>query len=306
MVEAFLKDLSSSEASVSTRVSRDNDRIRDLAFHQANMIQQRKDAEAEILKSMEMLLDLPTSASSDPIQPSQEDVQAVKKALRSFQPSDYDALIEERNINRNCGYILCSRPNKLQGASTKRVIVRDRGKANRSWKPVDKKILERWCSDECAKRALFIRVQLNEEPAWERARDASGDIMLLDEKNDRQSHLDQLAQLSAHLNQSNITDGGEPMIMAMRNLALERGDGDHRKADEASPRFRDVNIRENSHLRNGRQPSVRSRQEFVGTHDSIEGYTPRAIGRRIRQGSATASDKGDGEDTALSNLVYST
>ena len=306
MAEAYLKDLSSSKASVPTRASRDNDRIRDLAVYHANMLQHRKDAEAEILKSMEMLLDFPTSANSDPIRPSDEDVLAVKEALRPFQPSDYDALIEERNINRNCGYVFCSQPNKLQDASAKCVIVRGRGKADRSWKYVDKKILVRWCSDDCAKRALFIRVQLNEEPAWERVGGAGEDIMLLDERSDTLSRTDQMAPLSAHLSQLNVSDEEDSMVTAVRNTALNKGDGGHRKADEALPRFRDVNIREKCHLRDGKQPSVRPEQEFAGAHDSIEGYIPRATGRGARQGPAVASERADGEDNALSNLVYNT
>ncbi|KAL8823247.1 MAG: hypothetical protein Q9191_006035 [Dirinaria sp. TL-2023a] len=306
MAEAFPNDLHSSEASVPARVSRDKGRIRDLAFHHAYIIQHQKDAEVEILKSMEMLLDFPTSANSDPVRPSDEDGQAVKRALMPFQPSDYDTLIEERNINRTCGYVLCPRPNKLQDASAKYVIVRDRSKAAGLWKSVDKKVLERWCSDDCAKRALFIRVQLNEEPAWERAGGVGGNIMLLDETNDPLSHIDQAAQLSAHFNQLSVSDEEESMATAMRNLVLERGGGDHRKADEASTRFGNVNITENNLLRDGTQPPVRAGQDSVGAHDSIEGYIPHAIGRRTCQDSASANDEADGEDNALSNLVYGT
>ena len=305
MAEAFLEDHSPSKASTPARVSRSKERIRDLALYHANLLQQRKDAEAEILKSTEMLLDFPTSSTSVTARPSNADIQAVKMALRLFQPSDYDALIEERNINRTCGYVFCSRPNKLQSTSARSVMLRGRGKTDK-WKYVDKKLLERWCSDDCAKKALYIKVQLNEEPAWERAAGASGEIMLLDEKDDPLSHVDPVAQLSTRLNDISVTDGEEPMIAAMRQLALERGDSDHRKAHKTSPSFREGDVREYYPSGGSKELSGRIGQEPTGPHDAIEGYIPRGTNRRTRQRTSTSRDGFDDEDNALSELVYGT
>ena len=142
-----------------------NQRHLDVALHHANILEQRKAVEAQVLDSIMTLMEYPSSPDADPKRPSAADARAFEEAVASFQPADYDALIEERNIADKCGYALCSRPKmKARSTAKKQFVDTDKGV-----EIVDRKVLEVWCSDDCAKRALYVKVQLNEEPAWLRS-----------------------------------------------------------------------------------------------------------------------------------------
>ena len=160
---------------------------REIALYHAHIIQNQKNLELAILESVELLLDFPTT-NNPASRPSDTDVTEFKKNLVHFQPSDYDDLIEERNIVHKCGYPLCPLQNKLQPTKAKFRVL-DKGR-----RIVETKQLERFCSDECARRGLWIRVQLNEEPSWLRVGEdgqvglggAEYKIMLLEEEKDKQ------------------------------------------------------------------------------------------------------------------------
>src|SRR5947208_8839154 len=83
------------------------ERGRQPAIYHAEIIQQRKALELAILRATETLIDLPSPATVDPSDPSRDDASAVRSLLVPFQPSDYDGLIQERNIEGKCGYVLC-------------------------------------------------------------------------------------------------------------------------------------------------------------------------------------------------------
>ncbi len=123
-----------------------------IALRHANQIQYRKDIEARIFGNIETLLEFP---SATPFSPS--DAARFASLVRTFQPSDYDNLIEERRIDSKCGYCLCSnRPRSLtMGASA-------------AWK-LNAVGASDYCSDRCARKALYVKTQLSEVPAWERA-----------------------------------------------------------------------------------------------------------------------------------------
>ncbi|KAH6611844.1 Rtr1/RPAP2 family-domain-containing protein [Boeremia exigua] len=142
-----------------------NQRHLDVALHHANILEQRKAVEAQVLDAVMTLMEFPTSPQADPARPSPADARAFEDAVATFQPADYDSLIEERNIADKCGYALCPRP-KMRARSTARKQFVD---TDRGVEIVDRKVLEVWCSDDCARRALYVKVQLNEEPAWLRA-----------------------------------------------------------------------------------------------------------------------------------------
>lgn len=139
-----------------------NQRHLDVALHHASILEQRKAVEAQVLDSIMTLMEYPPSPDADPKRPSATDARAFADAVAAFQPADYDALIEERNIADKCGYALCPRP-KMRARSTARKQFVD---TDKGVEIVDRKVLEVWCSDDCAKRALYVKVQLNEEPAW--------------------------------------------------------------------------------------------------------------------------------------------
>ena len=87
----------------------------------------------------------------------------------------------------------------------------------KDFKVIEKGELEKWCSQACAKRALYVRVQLSESPAWERnAEEYGAKIDLLDEpKSD-----DLVRKGLENLKLSEVQDKKQ----GAANLALDRGD----------------------------------------------------------------------------------
>jgi RNA polymerase II-associated protein 2 len=149
------------------------------ALHHANLIQQQKDAEKLIIDSVLQLLELPSSADADPARPSPTDSAEFKRLVSIFQPHDYDELIEERNAAKLCGYVLCPKPpmKDKSGGKFKIVLSQENG-----LKILPKDKVELWCSEDCARRALYIKVQLAEEPATVRRAGLSQEIELLEEQ----------------------------------------------------------------------------------------------------------------------------
>src|SRR5687767_1504072 len=127
---------------------------RETAIQHATILQHRKDLEAQILNSVILLSEYPRAEdpSYTAANPAPSDVTVFKQHVRLFQPSDYDDLIEERNVNELCGYTLCGNP-RINTDSRSTWAIR---KGN----VVKRKDLEMWCSPKCAKRALYVKVQL--------------------------------------------------------------------------------------------------------------------------------------------------
>ena len=265
--KSILKNVHSNAAPASARSQ--ESRNHDIALHHANLIQAQKNAESLILASTEALLDLPSSlVTADPAHPSPQDATLVKNSLRPFQTSAYDALIEERNINKTCGYVLCPRPNRLQSTNAKYRIIYNRGKGSDALRVVEKTYLEKWCSDECGRRALYIKVQLNEEPAW--MRDTTfgvGDLVLLDDGNTMEEQ-----QLLQGMRDLGVEDREEDVIANMKALAIERGDGN---ALSRSFGLADVAVKEK--VSDGRTPPLPPTSATNGgpAFGTIEGYLPK-------------------------------
>ena len=255
------------------------ERHREVALYHAQIIQQRKDMEARILASIETLLDLPTSPSADPAHPSHSDATLVKSSLNPFQPSDYDVLVEERNINELCGYVLCPRRNKKQNTEAKYRILQGSGKGADALKVVSRQSLERWCSDDCGKRALFIKVQLNEEPPWTRADPNSGEITLLENERQGEKHSESETSLVQGILNLDVGNAEDQIAESMKALALERGDaGAHR----VSHGLGDFTIRENA-VADGKPLLPSFVMKGSGQHDFIEGYKPRLLDRNVEK-----------------------
>jgi len=140
------------------------------AVKQAEILQRLKESgdirEPVPLEVFERLSQLPTTRSSDfsAANPSTEDAREFISAVETFIPSEYDDLIEERNILGSCGYALCPRPRRNYVGEWK---IRPTGIARTA-------DLNKWCSEKCALRALHIRVQLD-NPTYIRRRDLHGD-----------------------------------------------------------------------------------------------------------------------------------
>lgn len=260
------------------------DRDREVALYHANLIQHRKDIELEILFSTETLIDYPlATAPFDASNPSSADAQQFKVLLRPFQPSDYDALILERNINNKCGYTLCSNNRKTDGAGGKFRLIGKHGKA-KDFKVVEKAEVEKWCSEACARRAIYVRVQLSESPAWERE-NYGADVDLLDEpKSTGDTVPDGLAKIDLGRNDAEKQDAAD--------LALERGD----RGFAAKRGLVDVDVQENEVKEPPQAPSLGDEgleDRLDSMHLNLEGHTIRFGTARHRRHHGSEEDEED-------------
>ncbi|KAH7062917.1 Rtr1/RPAP2 family-domain-containing protein [Paraphoma chrysanthemicola] len=203
-----------------------NPRHLQVALHHANLIDQRKKVEAEVLDSIMALMDYPTAPDADPKRPTAADAQFFRDAIIPFQPSDYDALIEERNIADKCGYALCPRPKKKARSTARKQFV----DTEYGVEIVDRKVLEVWCSNDCAKRALYVKVQLSEEPAWVR-QGGYGDKLELMVENEQDHHKalplrlkEEPAVTDTKQEDDDIADAWAARDDAMQDLSIERGE----------------------------------------------------------------------------------
>lgn len=249
---------------------------RKIAVQHALILQGRKDTEAQILDNITELLDLPRHPNP-PSGPDPSDVSAFASLVRVFQPSDYDDLIVERNLDEDkCGYALC--PNKrrrYKGAGTYKMI----NKGKKDFDIVETKELEKWCSQECTKRALWIKVQLNETAAWERVGLPDLEIELYPEQNDEKSSAAVTDKDSGNDNRDGKTEPERLAVQMARlqmtqdrkvaqdnaALALERGED--AKAAATGGKV-DIVIREKRVITEAEAPT----QSDASKGDSIEGY----------------------------------
>ena len=143
-------------------------------------------------------------------------------------------------------------------------------------KIVEKVELEKWCSGDCGKRALYLRVQLNDTPAWERAGDLEGrstlkilkDSVPL-EADDRRADVGRLAQ-------------------QLQQLAVERGVVNENVLSS---------LLKATVIESHQTPQPPRHISAIGgernqDHGSIEGYTSRLNGGHLQPASA----EGDGND----------
>lgn len=259
----------------------EEDHNRQIALQHADLIQQRKDIELEILSATESLIDLPTPGQKDPARPFSSDLSLVEEALNIFQPSDFDTLVEERNINRRCGYVLCPHPNRLQNTNANFRILQNSSRGSDRLKVVPTKDLEKWCSDECGRRALWLRVQLAEEPAWGRRGAKPRRFMLPDGKTELNVDSPEGA-LSGKMSNLELDTKRDPLIQAMDSLALERGD---KPSPPRPTRGVEVSVVENltSH-------GQAEEPHDINNYDSIEGHRPRATDDLLRKSSIDGSN----------------
>lgn len=271
---------------------------RTVALHHANLLQTRKDTEAAIFDNLLALLDLPQHTAHPASSPHPADVATFNDLLRPFQPSDYDDLITERNLADNrCGYALCpNRRRRLAGAGTYKMV----NKGRRDFDIVETRELERWCSTECTRRALWVKVQLNETAAWERVGLPDLKIELYPEKADAGKD-----KTAANVKQESTTEEEQAeaaettLAKGVASLQLE----EHRKAAEdqaalavergdsarnVSRRTFELAIREKKVVTQAEAPSL---ETDPGKGGSIEGYKPRFGGNA--QDDATEDSEGE-------------
>ncbi|KAI0445888.1 Rtr1/RPAP2 family-domain-containing protein [Xylaria telfairii] len=194
---------------------------REVAIKHARIIHSRREIEDQISDSMIELSKFPASrgAPYDASNPAPADAESFKNLVRLYQPSDYDDLIEERNANGLCGYTLCPNPrSRVSGGGTFKLVNYGR----KDFNIVSSRELEKWCSQKCAKRAMYVKVQLNETAAWERAGIPSIQVDLFEEE-----HTSAVSGTADHLAkdvENMKIEAQKKTAQNTRDLALERGD----------------------------------------------------------------------------------
>ncbi|MCJ1294369.1 hypothetical protein MMC34_005927 [Xylographa carneopallida] len=258
-------------------------RNREIALEHAYAIQQRKDVESSILAATETLLDFPSGQTADPAHPASADVAQVKTLLQIFQPADYDSLVEERNIDGKCGYVLCPRPHKIGKRKSLYRFLKSSANKDKSVDAMTGEEFERWCSAECGEMAFYLRVQLSDVPAWERPGTASILLYGEHEHSNRNQYRD-TADLTA------VTAG-------LEQLAIERGE---KCSGKPSPSV-DISILEHEIPMKSDENAFQEDDYHQSSrmYDSIEGYIPRISGNRARRRHLEdeLQDKGDVMDT---------
>lgn len=239
-------------------------------MYHANLLQERKDTEMSILMAMEELIEYPLIRSSiyGASNPSATDARGFKQLLRDFQPNDYDALIVERNINRHCGYVLCPRANLKDDRGGLYRLIGMSGKA-RDFKILDREETEKWCSEACAKRAMYVRVQLSETAAWDRGNVHGPKLSLLDEP------MSDEEGIALGIEGMDLDDEESNKSKAAESLALERGDK-KQSARAGHTGLMNVTIQENKTEKRPEPPSL-EHTDLSGRLDSLhlnmEGHT---------------------------------
>lgn len=187
-----------------------------IALQHAQMIQARKDVETLVLEALEEFLDFPTAEDASPASPSDQDLTRFQSLIQPFQASDYEELFVERNLVEKCGYVFCPRKPLREPHRGPVRLVPSLEKGG-GLAITDAKHAEMWCSRDCAKRALYIKVQLSETAAWERIGGPKKPIEILDKRNSEavDKRIDKLAS---------GPDKDKNLEQLMSQLAIERGE----------------------------------------------------------------------------------
>ncbi|KAF2877314.1 Rtr1/RPAP2 family-domain-containing protein, partial [Massariosphaeria phaeospora] len=240
------------------------------ALNRANDIQNRKEVERDVLEAVLALMELPTAPDADPANPSAADARHFREAIIPFTPADYDSLIEERNIVNKCGYTLCpGSKGKARSNAPKQVIRTDHG-----LDIVDRKVVEMWCSKDCARRALYVKVQLNEEPAWMRLGGVGNNIDLMVDKPEELRSLPLLLK-KPDAGPAVAVEGEDAAAAwaarddALADLAAERGEKG--RLSKANKDLLQDRIRENVASAPPEPPTL---SDTGYSHLAIEGHVP--------------------------------
>lgn len=240
------------------------DEARQVAIRHATIIQQQKAIHQKVLDHLIELSEHPRvrGAGHSAASPAASDVAEFKAKVRTFQPTDYDDLIEERNVNDLCGYALCPKPRKRYGPGTFKAV--NQGRPDFKIMPIEE--LEKWCSQDCARRALYVKVQLNETAAWERIGIPDIEIELMGEKETGKD-----SELAADIGRLKMEE--EKKAEKSSTLALERGDTTEQS--KGSTNLVDFTIREKKTTAVPEPPSLEAEDDDEGEDMLLEGYKPR-------------------------------
>lgn len=230
-----------------------------IALHHARRIQDQKDVQSQILQSIEFLIDVPQAKVF-----TREEAQVFISRVQQFQPSDLDDLAEERRIDGRCGYVLC--------ANEPRIKTGNRPSWMASQNSTD------YCSNECLRKAMYVKTQLSSIPAWEREPGQQPSIIL--HENDRSSAAE--ARETERLRRLQHAREGQEA------LAEERG--------ETTASFRPQQVMKENVVEK-RTVAYQPLSSIHGSsisHTAIEGHEPRS--RRGKKAMGTSDSDSSDED----------
>lgn len=157
--------------------------------------------------------------------------------------------------------------------------------------------VRKFCGRECARRAMFVKVQLNEVPAWERRGGAGkgGEMeLLVGEIDGERSGTEKVRRKVESLavgDENGKRSDGETVRKQMQELAVERGEGSTTMRQQGLLK---EGVVEESTTRLPRPPDAASLGNEEGS--SIEGYAPRRLPDRSRRNTAESDDEDDALD----------
>ena len=217
----------------------------DIAIKHALLIDHQRKTQDQVLNHIEILLDFPRSSH-----PTTQDAVQFLQLVAIFQPSNFDELVEERRIDRKCGYPLCA--NEPRGLHLKE---------SETWKL--KKGAADWCSNECMRKGFYIKAQLGEVPAWERVPGQQPPVVL--HEDDR--HLTPTPIVEADQAKSQHI---KQRVAERSELAMERGEqAASLRPDQVMVDF----IVEKTPT--AMQPPTETKVKFASS-TAIEGYEPKS------------------------------
>ncbi|KAK3398250.1 Rtr1/RPAP2 family-domain-containing protein [Sordaria brevicollis] len=319
-----------------------------LAHEQALLLQRLSQTElkpAVPLETIELLSSFPTlrsPANKHPhnglpltaANPPPTDASDFLRLVADFTPTEYLELIEERNCLGNCGYVLCPRPKRNYEGEYK-IIMRTGNIA----KCED---LNKWCSDECAVRALYVKVQLD-NPSYETDLETGRRVVKVELREEKQKPVvaakkdgeggeekskvarskdaeEKLASDLARLDINRKTDIADKAAQMQRDadaLAVERGQGGGKLDRLLAGQGVEVTIREKQTTGPAKAPdqtnassstSGKKRQEDA--HHMVEGHkTKFGTGAKKQQeatkkdGSGSESESEDDDDDDINDYL---
>jgi hypothetical protein len=233
-----------------------------IALQHAYLMQHQRDLSSQILAAIETLLDFPATSI-----PTSDEAKQFVDLASHLQPLNVDELVEERQIDRKCGYALCAKEPRS----------RSLGEAAK-WKLGEENAA--FCSKLCKQKTKFVQAQLLETPAWERIPGQQPALVL--HEADRHLLPDIEPRIEHHQVQQKVADRDE--------LAMERG--------EAGTSFRPNQVMTDMIVE--KTPStgkarVASKVKFASA-TAVEGYEPKTKTKTKKSGKDAATNDDDDND----------
>ncbi|KAK0629658.1 hypothetical protein B0T17DRAFT_506186 [Bombardia bombarda] len=207
-------------------------------------------------------------------------------AVEDFFPGEYLDLIEERNCLGKCGYTLCPRPRRNYVGEFKimKMGIAEVAEVNK------------WCSNKCAARGLYIKVQLD-NPSFKRKNGQwAAKVELLNETTTTTTTATPAQKQQSRSGKDTSTAGQDIDMEAQNLLAAERGDAG--KNTTLGGKTVEATIREKSLTTPAQAPDHRQlADEDPDVHLVLEGHkTTFGTGKSSTKKNAGSDDSGSEDD----------